>query len=595
MKRSGTGIILPNGSRGPVIQQDQNQPRISKVGNVGIFVGARQLYPDVEPTEEKLIEILSGLERDAVIETCASINRIVSGYSTLSHFERQNKVVGLILGQTEIDRLNAFARQREDPRKLTIFFRGQLFYLIKRTLIYCIKNGNGAPRLGSEEFNHRFVMAATIASELWGEATYKSPFLDAAQEDKKCKALSSVHAGIDGASTAEHLVVTLGRSWAMFRDFFPKEFPDFQNRFTAYAGMRFEQYSSYACGLAYYLNSGGAAGPVFQANSVFENATDTELGARFLELESQSVDQLAEVVRNGGWLRALRDRPILKLGNGNSVILDPRIYLEMLSVGPLFRILSTERRNSNTEIFSAYGNAFERLSQAALLRMYPHRELLIDRFKANVTGKDSQGRNYEIDGVVFDAQTALLFEMKASWLPDEKLDMDNPATWVGAVLDKYANNTPGTRPLGIAQLARHVRMIAERSCGDQQRLFDDINEIHPILLVHDTHLGAPIYGKLINDKFQEFVGEIKGIRVHPVTIITQADLEYIECSVENFSLRGLLHDFSKDCPDRVESLRDYMLKTKYLNMLVSNEYLYNNAGDVLRAAAAMFKKMVPVS
>jgi hypothetical protein len=83
--------------------------------------------------------------------------------------------------------------------------------------------------------------------------------------------------------------------------------------------------------------------------------------------------------------------------------------------------------------------------------------------------------------------------------------------------------------------------------------------IHPALLVHDTRLNAPVYGTFLDADFRALLGTVPpGKRVMPLTVMTIADLENLESSVDQFSMRQLLTDYAAPHPDGLVSLHNFM-------------------------------------
>lgn len=55
-------------------------------------------------------------------------------------------------------------------------------------------------------------------------------------------------------------------------------------------------------------------------------------------------------------------------------------------------------------------------------------------------------------------------------------------------------------------------------------------------------------------------------------IMTTEDLEDLEVSVRNFGFKELLTDYSKECPDRLVNLRNYIVSSKYKKLMCHNKY-----------------------
>jgi hypothetical protein len=136
----------------------------------------------------------------------------------------------------------------------------------------------------------------------------------------------------------------------------------------------------------------------------------------------------------GRGYRDLRERPILALADGGAAILDPTFFGEKIAIGPLFHLLARARGGKANEIFGAFGLAFEDYANAILRRMYPDCAGLASRLRCSVTGRDREGRDFDIDAVLNDVRQVVVFEEKAAWLKDE------------VVLGDMVNKKIGTPP-----------------------------------------------------------------------------------------------------------------------------------------------------
>ena len=162
-----------------------------------------------------------------------------------------------------------------------------------------------------------------------------------------------------------------------------------------------------------------------------------------------------------------------------------------------------------------------------------------------------------------DVLQVVVFEEKAAWLRDEVV-LDDIEKWLEQIRSRYgvaAASADGKkeRPKGVAQLAQLVRRILDRNCGAAQPDFAAVEVIHPVLLVHDTRLNAPAYGTFLAADFRALLGSVPpGKRVMPLTVMTIADLENLESSVDQFSMRQLLTDYAAAHPDGIVSLHNFM-------------------------------------
>ena len=172
----------------------------------------------------------------------------------------------------------------------------------------------------------------------------------------------------------------------------------------------------------------------------------------YLALESMTPEDLAQAAPAlpATGFRALRERPILSTSGGLSAVLDPAIYGETLTIGPLFRLVAADKGRAN-ELFGHFGRAFERYAVDILRRMYPIGSgLLAQRLLTNVEGHDAAGGGFEIDAALNDVTEIVVFEMKAAWLREDSLLDASGEEFVRQLRRKYgvlpADGTVGERP-----------------------------------------------------------------------------------------------------------------------------------------------------
>jgi hypothetical protein len=131
-----------------------------------------------------------------------------------------------------------------------------------------------------------------------------------------------------------------------------------------------------------------------------------------------------------------------------------------------------------------------------------------------------------------------------------------------------------------------VRRILDRNCGADQPDFAAVVVIHPVLLVHDTRLNAPAYGTFLDAEFRALLGTVPfDKRVMPLTVMTIADLENLESSVDHFSMRQLLTDYAAAHPDGLVSLHNFMAcDPRYADKLKPSAQLIKDSERLIRLA-----------
>jgi hypothetical protein len=519
--------------------------------DLSVFVPPDAVYPSLPVDENALLELLAGLSRDDTLLICARLNAMVTGFSMQSNAERQRRACGWICSRQTLHRLDAFARRHGGLDRVLVFFRGQLLEMMRHAALHCRNLPGDGETFNDERVRNRFFRAVLIAGALWGGRIYGDR-LSLAQgiDATRLRALGAFRKGVEDAGQAIHTGIALGRAWLLFSDYLPREMPDFARRFATATGLTIEQYLICVGALTSYTFADRIDGPVFRTADVgAATAFDTVLPA-YLALESMTPENLARAAPAlpATGFRALRDRPILSTPGGLSAVLDPAIYGETLTTGPLFHLVAAEGRAN--ELFGYFGRAFERYAIDMLRRMYPVGSgLLAQRLLTNVEGHDAAGGGFEIDGALNDVTELVVFEMKAAWLREDSLLDASGEEFINQLRRKYgvfsADGAKSERPKGAAQLAKIVGAIARREWFGPRGELARTEKIYPVLVVHDERLGIPGSGKFLDDEFKSLVRPVpRGITVAPLTIMTVGDLENLETSTASFAMRDLLQDYT---------------------------------------------------
>jgi hypothetical protein len=536
--------------------------------DLSVFVPPEAVYPGLPADENALIELLAGLSRDDTLLICARINAMVTGFGLQSNAERQQRAGAWICSSHHRQRLNAFAWQHGGLERVVVFFRGQLLEMMRQAALYCQNLPGDGETFNDERVRDRFLRALLIAGTMWSNRVYgeRLSLADGIDAGRR-RALGAFRKGVEDAGQAMHTGIALRRGWLLFSDYMPREMPDFSERFAAATGLTLEEYLICVGALTSYTFAERIGGQpnYFRTSDVgAATAFDNVLPA-YLALESMTPEDLARAAPTlpATGFRALRKRPILSTLSGLSAVLDPVIYGETLTIGPLFHLVAKDKGRAN-QLFGYFGRAFERYAVDILRRMYPTRShLLAQRLLTNIEGRDASDAGFEIDAALNDVNEIVVFEMKAAWLREDSLLDASGEEFVQQLRRKYGvdptDDAEHERPKGAAQLARIVGAIARRewtgSCGE----FACAEIIYPVLVVHDERLGIPGSGKFLDDEFRSLLRPVRpGVTVAPLTIMTVGDLENLETSTASFALRDLLRDYTRECPDRMRSLHQFM-------------------------------------
>ena len=300
----------------------------------------------------------------------------------------------------------------------------------------------------------------------------------------------------------------------------------------------------------------------------------------------------------------MREKPILHTPDGRGIIFDPVFYSEKAAIGPLFHILKSPTCRPN-DAFSAFGQAFEEYILDMLGRMFASPGNLVNRFSKNVKALDSGGDSIEIDAILNDVFEVVLFEVKSTFIPEDVILCDDYETLLHTMRERYSRTrTPrgGMKLKGVGQLARTATSLAIGKWAGDGNEFRTVRLIYPVLVVHDSLLTSPVYGNFFASEFATHLQPdstlpsgifVKGDkRIAPVIVMSVDDLENLETSIEHFSFRDLVADYSSNCLDRVMSLHNFIaFSERYRGAMYHNRNLASSALEILnKCSEALFGK-----
>jgi hypothetical protein len=179
----------------------------------------------------------------------------------------------------------------------------------------------------------------------------------------------------------------------------------------------------------------------------------------------------------------------------------------------------------------------------------------------------------QIDAAILvDHDAVCIIEAKAVFIRDDTLS-DNDA-YIQAIGKKYgASARAGDRRQGVVQLARIAESIA--GGGLAPEFPDEIRNarvVYPVSLVHDRNVDAPGIGEYLASEFQRELKmnqsingyvQLGQVRIALPILLAVDDFEWLEASLENFSLVEFLRDFAESVPTRGSSVRDFAAQSSF--------------------------------
>ena len=454
------------------------------------------------------------MSRTDALFWCARLN-LLDADPSLDVRTKQQQFLEIFFLPNQIEAVNRFAETHGGTDNVIAMNRGAVLELIRWICLLCHDHAEDGVTFEKPQAREDFTRALLMANEFWAQRVYgDAPFEGTSIDEKRENALAPIRHSLSETRHHQRVYEAVARGKVTFGQIFSEYRADFFSEFFDNTGLAVDEYYLCLCVLvAHCLNSeaksgvGGKNNPgIFTLKNISDPAPHMEgLFGRFLRLLSVTSEELAEAfwsdnpVEPVGFeynysLLPLRQRPILRAGDGRMIILDPACFIEKASVGPLFN-LSIKAKEDNR--LSEFGQAFEDYVGSVLQRIYPDPgPYLAKRLHSNVREVKKPGEIQVADFIVDDVSNIVVIEAKAVWLKDEKIR--DPMAFVEHLRSRYGADQ---RPVGCRQLARNVSKIASREWYPLGVELTDVRRVFPVLLVHDELLDAPVFGHFLAKEF----------------------------------------------------------------------------------------------
>lgn len=570
-----------------------------------VFIPYEEIYEDGLANIDLLKQAINSLSRTDTLFWCARMNLILAD-PNLDDKSKQQCILHLFFNPEQIQKVNEFVESHGDADHVLVAHRGTVLELIRWACIFCSDHPNDGTTFNKPEIREIFARTLLMANDIWGKKVYgETPFAGDSLEDKRRSALASFRRAIAETSFYPRPMETLARGLILFQDYMPRHFDAFLSQFQRISGMGLKEYYLCICTImAHYMNSETKSGVgkkentgIFNLDTIRKSAPHVgDLFQKYFSIESLSPDDLKTALRRKppkdgvGFeseydFKSIRERPILRAVDGRMIILDPVFFSERASVGPLFQLLRDENNNN---LFSAFGYAFEDYVGGSFRRIYPDSEpSLAKRLHRDV--RESRDGGIQIaDFILDDVVDIVLIETKAVWIRDAEITPNEPEKLIQHLRAKYGGVD---KEKGYKQLAKTIDKIASSEWSPVAIDVLRAKRIFPVLLVHDHLLDAPVFGHILAEEFRDHLKPdsvnpsgwlVKGsYNVAPLIVMTIDDLESLESSLQKFRLVDLLTEYSKQCPDRMVSLHNFLSVNSKRFPLIHNRNIASRCSTIL--------------
>jgi hypothetical protein len=575
-----------------------------------VFVPYDVVFSDGPATFGKFKQVMRLLSLTDTLFWCARLNLILADPG-LEEKAKQQRVLDLFFTEEQIQAVNEFAKAYGGADRVGVINRGTLLELIRWTCLLSSDHPEDGETFNRPEMRNAFVRALLMGNEFWGQRMYPDNVFGKGEtiEEKRRNALPITRQVMMETLTHPRPYEALARGRTLFKDFMPSHCIGFHSAFRDSTGISIDDY--YDCAtmfLSQCMNTEIKSGVgsdtesgIFTFDACINAAPNMDKKfMAYFNLQSCTVDE----VRDGIWrktlephsyvneynLKALRERPILVASRDRRIIMDPLLYVEQQSIGPLFHLMRNRSKKDGNALTESFGHAFEDYVGSILGRIYPYGgSHLAKRLYCNV--QDEADKSIQIADFALDGFSDLIMiETKTAFVPDDKVDRRCVDSYLNCLHQRYRGDAGKKK--GYGQLARSLWMLSSEKWKPADIDISRIKRIFPVLLVHDHLLDASLHcwyfaldfkTELEPDAIEPGEWMLKGrFHVAPLVVMTIDDLECLESSLGKFTLIELLTAYSAATPDRLVSLHNFMAVNSERFPLVRNKILASGASEMLK-------------
>ena len=281
-----------------------------------------------------------------------------------------------------------------------------------------------------------------------------------------------------------------------------------------------------------------------RSNYIRKSRITQEQFDKYLALDSVGLMQLPEKIEEQKKLFphilpqfdfvVFRKYPLLELGYGNLICVDPTFLIEKLGSGFHWTIINSFTDKKDRErSFKTFGHLFELYVDRIMQEIYPPKSKLLLSFP------NFQNGNESFDGVVNLGEHLIVMEYKGGGLTQDAKYSGKVKTFEKDIdRDRKFGVGEGA---GVYQLANKIERLFHRDKSLRDTIIGlssssgVVTKITPVLIVQEPYLRFDFVNMILNERFQKLINKKQitdAIEVAPLQVIDIDSLEMITMGIK---------------------------------------------------------------
>ena len=528
--------------------------------DVGSYISYSDLFPNVVPTFEYLIDELKKFDLTELVLVLTKINLLMSErkYSTNQLF--QQYLYKYFLNNYHRERISSYLNEHGDSYFL--FNRHQLLFLLKNAFLHC----SSLPGINFQipAVRERFGKCCLLANNFLNLSDIDEETLNSMPNERKREVLwKELLPGYELYVSTE-TSFEIGRMRLIFKRILPKLqssqiFLDIDSIFQKHSGFSLDKFMFLIFG-TFTLYHARRDEIVTNPNAIIidvgafikHGKIEPERVTRLLDLISIPIEQFKKEILlskdrdlNYGYL-PFKKYPLAQISDGRYICFDFNFLIDKISNGIFWLIHDNLPKNDRDKFRAFWGEIFESYA----IHIFEDSGLI--KTKTFITKPYYNNSKDEIaDGVLDFGEDLFLFEFKFTNLIHEAKYSSSIGDLVDEIKLKFEKDRNGEWK-GYGQLANNINKLFSKDSKFHCKHINikNIKRVYPVLIVYEHLLSAPFTNHILNRDFQKLVNSTSlknNIEIKPLIVATIEDFEYSQFYLEKFhDLINERIDFDKE-------------------------------------------------